>query len=272
MSVLDAAALRQGLAASTEGRIEQLDVFETIGSTSTYLMEQAAPSSGKLHVAIAGQQTAGRGRHNRSWSSPPGAGLYESLAYGVASSREDFSTLTLALGVGTLDALERCGFEGIQLKWPNDVVVRDGKLVGILAETKMREGRLIVVAGIGINVHMDEETRAASASGWAQRGICLADLGEPPTLTELGIALTDSIAETFVRFESEGFAAFAERWRAADWLRGRTVTVESPAQSYTGVANGVDDAGGLILTTADGEHTVTSGSVSLEDSPAGSSR
>ncbi len=272
MKVLDAAALRQGLAASTGERIEQLDVFETIGSTSTYLMEQAAPSSGKLHVAIAGQQTAGRGRHNRSWSSPPGAGLYESLAYGVASSREDFSALTLALGVGTLDALERCGFEGIQLKWPNDVVARDGKLVGILAETKMRDGRLIVVAGIGINVNMDEETRAASASGWAHRGICLADLGEPPTLTELGIALTDAIAETFVRFESEGFAAFAERWRAADWLRGRTVTVESPAASYKGIASGVDDAGGLVLKTTDGEQAVTSGSVSVEDVPVDSSQ
>ena len=272
MSVLDAARLRQGLAASTTARVEQLDVFETIGSTSTYLMEQAAPQAGKLHVAVAGQQTAGRGRHNRSWSSPPGAGLYESLAYGVASSREDFSTLTLALGVGTLEALARCGFEDVQLKWPNDVVARDGKLVGILAETKMRDGRLIVVAGIGINVNMDEETRAASASGWGQRGVCLADLGEPPTLTELSIALTDAIADTFVRFEAEGFAAFTERWCAADWLSGRTVTVESPAASYTGVAGGVDDAGGLILKTADGEQTVTSGSVSLEDSPADTNR
>ncbi|MEO1247815.1 MAG: biotin--[acetyl-CoA-carboxylase] ligase [Pseudomonadota bacterium] len=264
MAILDAARLQAGLADETKPVLEQLDVFESVGSTSTFLVEQAQPAAGRLHVAIAEQQTAGRGRHNSAWVSPPGAGLYESLAFGVSSSRADFSALTLALGVGALNALARFGIEGVALKWPNDVVAKDGKLAGILAETKIRNEQLIVVAGIGINVFMDERTREASRSGWAQRGVALADLHDsPPELTDLAIAVTDAMAEVFVRFETEGFAAFAERWRAADWLYGKTVSVKSPAKTLAGVARGVDDAGALLLETADGELAVSSGSVSL---------
>ena len=266
MTELDAAAIRRGLSDATRERLEALEVFDTIGSTSTYLVQNARPEAGRVHVALAEEQTAGRGRQNRHWVSTRGAGLYQSLAFAVASARADFSALTLALGVGAIRALERCGIEGVQVKWPNDLVANDGKLAGMLTETRMVDGRLVVVAGIGVNIYMDEATRAASTSGWAQRGVALEDLADTvPDRNDLAAAMTDALTDVFADYEAQGFAPYADAWRAADWLRGRRVSIESPAAKHTGIAAGVDDAGALRLDTETGRVAVASGSIWLHE-------
>lgn len=264
MTDLDAGRLSAGLSPRTRERLAELEVFETIDSTNTYLGSVPAPPAGRLRVAIADRQTAGRGRLNREWVSPKGQGLYQSVAYTLATTRDDLSALTLALGVGVIEALARCGFDGIQLKWPNDLVALDGKLGGLLTEARMVNGMLAVTAGIGINVAMDAATRELAVSGWAQRGVALEDLGETGVeRSALAIAVTDAVGAVFVDYEAGGFAGFAERWRRADWLSGRAIRVESPAGAEQGIAEGVDDGGALLLRTASGTRPVRSGTVTL---------
>ena len=97
-------------------------------------MSQPPPGGRPFRVAIADQQTAGRGRHYRRWVSPPGAGLYMSFAYSFEDPPENLPSLTLAIGVGVIAALQEFNIEGVSLKWPNDIVALDGKLGGILTE------------------------------------------------------------------------------------------------------------------------------------------
>ena len=264
MDSLDRDRVDQGLDAATRELLTDLDVFETIDSTNTYLAGVPAPPRGRLRVAIANEQTAGRGRQNREWVSPRGLGLYQSLAYTVVERRQDLSALTLALGVGVLDALATQGFSTVRLKWPNDLVAEDAKLGGLLAETRMAGDTFVVIAGIGINIAMDEHTRSLANSGWAQRGISLADIGEAvPDRNALASAVTNAAAAVFQGFEATGLAGFVERWRAADWLLGQGIRVESPAAVHDGIAAGVDDSGALLLETASGVVPVTAGTVSV---------
>lgn len=264
MDSLDRRRVDQGLDAATRELLTDLEVFETIDSTNTYLAGVPAPPCGRLRVAIADEQTRGRGRQNREWVSPRGLGLYQSLAYTVEQKRNDIAALTLALGVGLLDALASQGFADVKLKWPNDLVADNAKLGGLLAETRMAGDALVVIAGIGINVATDERTRSLAASAWAQRGISLADIaGAAPDRNALASAVTNAVAGVFRSFEASGFAGFVERWRAADWLLGQGIRVESPATVYAGIAAGIDDTGALLLETESGVVPVTAGTVSL---------
>ena len=264
MTSLDLARIESGLDATTRSLLTDLEVFDTIGSTNTYLAGAPAPPPGKLRVAIADEQTAGRGRHNREWVSERGSGLYESLAYTVAAPRSDLSALPLELGVVVLNALASVGIDDVMLKWPNDLVANDAKLGGLLAETRVRGEEVLVVAGIGINVTLPASTRRLASSSWANGAIALADIAATvPGRNDLAAAVTNSVACVFGEFVTNGLTAFIDRWRDVDWLRGRSVRVESAAHALEGVATGIDAGGALLLRTASGTLPVTAGTVTV---------
>ncbi len=266
-SSLDAGRMRQALQESTAGKLDRLDVFASIDSTNTYLLGQPGPGAGHFHVAMADQQTAGRGRHDRHWLSPPGAGLSLSLAYTFAALPGQLPALTLAIGVAVVAALRELDIPKIALKWPNDIVAVDGKLGGILTEVQSGEGAgATVVTGIGINVHLREPLDLGVDSAWAQQPTDLhsiqADL--PPRET-LAAAIIDHVFATFARFEKEGFATFAAEWRQHDWLLGREILVDTAEDQIAGVAAGVDDDGALLVDTSHGCERVISGTILLPE-------
>src|SRR5690606_16684163 len=106
--------------------LEALEAFESIESTNTWLLWQPAPAAGRFRAAIADYQTHGRGRRGRRWIAPPGAAICLSLAGTFEQSPGNLPSLTLAMGVGVASALRTLGAADIRLKWPNDLVARDG--------------------------------------------------------------------------------------------------------------------------------------------------
>ncbi|MGB5255872.1 MAG: hypothetical protein WBN44_01345, partial [Woeseiaceae bacterium] len=112
---LDVDAIRRHLDGA-EALVESLEVFSEIESTNSYLMQQPAPSAGRVGVAATDNQTAGRGRYGRRWRSPPGSGLCLSLAYTFSSRPENLPAMTLAVGLGVVNALQEHGVAGVQLK------------------------------------------------------------------------------------------------------------------------------------------------------------
>ena len=212
---------------------------------------------------MADEQTAGRGRQSRRWISPPGAGLYLSLAYTFVRVPRQLPALTLALGVGVIAALESYGDAAYQLKWPNDIIARDAKLGGILTEARSTAGDgVTVVAGVGLNVDLPADMEALTDSTWSLQPVGLATLLEPlPPPGQLAGRLIDSLFETMLRFEESGFGSFAEAWRHCDWLKGRRVVVELPDGEVAGVAAGVEPNGALILDGPGGRTTIASGSI-----------
>ena len=270
MSRLDAEAIRASLGDVALRRLERFEAFAAIESTNSYLMQDEAPAPGGFRVALTDNQTAGRGRHGRTWQSPPGAGLCLSVAYTFAAQPRNLPALTLAIGLGLIDALDGLGIRGIALKWPNDLVARDAKLGGILTESQALRGESIhVVSGVGLNVKLPDDFDLGAEAERAQPASDLAGIAdELPSANAIAACLVDGLCGVFVDYEARGFEAFAAHWRERDWLHGRQLTIDTPRQPVSGVAAGVADDGALLVTAGGGVvHRVTSGTVVLADRP-----
>lgn len=268
MSALEIAELRQALAEESLLRLEDLEVFASIPSTNTHLLAKSPPAAGRLHVALAEHQTAGRGRRARRWLSPPGAGLCLSVAYTFAEPPGQLPSLTLAIGVAIVHALEGLGVAGIGLKWPNDIVARDSKLGGVLTEVQSaRSTGITVVVGVGLNVWLPGRLAGAVDSSWTERPIGLGEiLSSPPRRERIAAEIVNALTPTLGQFETTGFTPFAPAWRTRDWLSGRAVSVEAADGPVVGIAQGVDDEGALIVTTAAGRVRIVSGTVTVTES------
>lgn len=268
MSKLDAQAIRASLGELASRRLERFEVFAAIESTNSHLMRGDPPRPGGFRVALTDNQTAGRGRHGRTWKSPPGSGLCLSVGYTFAAQPRNLPALTLAIGAGLIDALEALGIDGIALKWPNDLVAHGGKLGGILTESQALSGGSIhVVSGVGINVCLPGDFDLGAASERAQPVSDLAGLaGDPPRANAVAACLVDGLCSVFVGYEAQGFDTYAGRWRERDWLRGRALSIDMPGQAVSGVGAGVADDGALLVAVEDGGvRRVTSGTVVLRD-------
>ena len=220
-------------------------------------------------LLVAEHQSAGRGRQGRPWQSLPGASLTFSLGLPLAAT--DWSGLSLAVGVALCEALEPAGTAGprIGLKWPNDLWLMDGpllgaapgrKLGGILIETVAAGSQRLVVIGIGLNVLPFDAAEANT--GFASLHELDAAATSPTVLAKIALPLVQALQ----LFEREGFAAFAERFAAHDLLCGRTVRTTSP-EVPEGIARGVSLHGALLVQSASGIASVASGEVSVRLAP-----
>jgi BirA family biotin operon repressor/biotin-[acetyl-CoA-carboxylase] ligase len=263
MTRLDADQIRQPISDESQAQLDALEVFAEIGSTNTYLLNQSAPPPGRFRVALAEHQTDGRGRMDRRWHSPASSGVCLSLAYTFAETPENLPCLTLAVGVGIAQALEKLGARGIGLKWPNDIVVRDGKLGGILTETRSQPGNTVVI-GVGINIDLRSTSKAdsiVSQFGYASDlASCMSQL---PDRCVVSAAVIEALFNSASAFEQQGFAPFFEIWDRYDWLRGQRVSVDVPDGQATGTCEGIASNGALILRTGSGRQHILSGSVRL---------
>jgi BirA family biotin operon repressor/biotin-[acetyl-CoA-carboxylase] ligase len=212
--------------------------LRSVDSTNLRALTLAAGGAPHGTLVTAGEQTAGRGRHGRSWSAPPGSGLLMSLVL-----RDPRPLLPVIAGVAVADAVGG----GVLLKWPNDVVVmapQDDpgpwlrKLAGILIDTRPLEG--YAVLGIGVNVALRVADLPPEVGGRA------ASLGlAPAAVDDVLAAVLRALEHRLGQSDGELLSA----WRARDVLRGREVRWADGE----GLADGVDDEGRLIVRTHDGE-------------------
>ena len=264
MISLDAAVIRQLANDRVRERLAHIEVFAEIDSTNSYLMQMPAPEPGRLNVAVTNNQTAGRGRLGKTWQSPPGAGLCLSASYTFAQQPENLPALTLALGLGVIDALGELGATGVELKWPNDLVALDGKLGGILTEVQQQSaGTATVVTGIGVNVDLQGAAKIDMVNGWAQQVVDLESICDlQPSHEQIAAQFMAHLLQTFLDFEVLGFAPMAERWSRYDWLLGRDITIDMADKQFSGVGAGIANDGALLVDTQDsGVRRVTSGSI-----------
>jgi len=261
---LQAARIREALPSAVAGKLRRLEVEWSLGSTNTVLASRPAPPGGRADVLLAEYQTVGRGRRGRSWLAPPGGAVCLSLSWTFPEMPRDVGALSLAVGVCVLRALTSLGVSGVGLKWPNDILIADRKLGGILIELRAESGGpACVVVGIGLNVAIGKTLMDEIAS-----------TGVPPTdLVSAGISSTSRnvIAAALIerciagleQFEREGLRPFVEEWRSADALRGRDVSVQSVEQGARGLARGIDLSGALLVETPQGLRKFIAGEVTV---------
>ena len=190
-------------------------------------------------LVTAAEQTAGHGRQGRTWSAPAGEALLMSVVL-----RRWPELLPLASAVAVAETIG----DDARIKWPNDVLVGDRKVAGILVESRVQEGWAVL--GIGVNVavrEFPEELREIAAS-----------LGRPPADIEPFLA---ELLAGLDRWVAAAPDAVLGAWRARDALRGRPVRWAAGE----GTAAGIDESGGLVVELADGSTTaLDAGEVHLQ--------
>lgn len=266
-----------------------IEVVEATGSTNADLMARAAagaalsvPSAAAAALAgptllVARRQTAGRGRAGRTWLSTAGS-LTFSLAWRFEQPLSALIGLPLAIGVAVAEVLNARG-AGVQLKWPNDVLVDGAKLAGILIETvglpTLLQPQAWAVIGVGINVDADAplpgdalEALSMAASQDMQKLPATAVAVLPATDRNLLLAhLLDACCATLADFEAHGLAPFLGRWNALHAHAGRMVDIfERGTLVRSGRALGIDAMGRLLLETGSDTLAVLAGDVSLRPS------
>lgn len=246
--MLDAEKIRAVIATDNLRFLTRLDIFDSINSTSTYLLERAKCGADAGWMCFAEQQTKGRGRLGRVWYSPRGANIYCSLLWRFSAEQQNISTLSLAAAVIIANVLQKYGVKAdIGLKWPNDILCDKRKLAGILLERfQEKNGQIVVVIGIGINLQLP----ADADPGW----IDVAEItGKTVERNYLAGLLVNDLLDQLHCYQQQGWEAFKKSWDAYDVLRGKDVTVLRDGQSIAGVMQGVNERGELLLLTDKGE-------------------
>jgi BirA family biotin operon repressor/biotin-[acetyl-CoA-carboxylase] ligase len=225
--------------------------YDSIPSTNLEAARLASEGAPEGLCVVAREQTAGRGRLDRRWVSPKDAGLYFSIVFRPQFQQSDWPLLTLMAAVAVHDALlEACALEA-DIKWPNDLLVNEKKICGILAETvETNKGRAVIV-GIGVNLteHSYPETLALEAT--AVETVT----GQSEQLEVLLTTLITALAQYYgVLNESDGPKSIIAAWsHRSSYAEGKMVRVIESNDSFVGTTRGLESDGALRLETSEGK-------------------
>lgn len=250
-----------------QARGDRLTPYPRIGSTNAEAMAAARNGDCGPHWFVTAEQTAGRGRRQRPWQTPPG-NLAVSILETVDVAPPLAATLGFVAGL-SLDTALRAAAGGIEvasvldgagqgdarlfsLKWPNDVLANAAKLAGILLESEPVEGKLAVVVGIGVNV-------VAAPEGLPYPATSLAALGKAITAEALFAALTDAWAKFHSVWNGgQGLPAIREAWLDRAAGIGSEVAVRHSGEVVRGIFETIDDDGRLIVRSIGGKRVAIS--------------
>ncbi|MGQ0715127.1 MAG: biotin--[acetyl-CoA-carboxylase] ligase [Gemmatimonadaceae bacterium] len=226
--------------------VPRLELFASVPSTMDVAHQVAAEGAPAGTVVVADEQMAGRGRGGTRWRSRPGAGIWMTLIE-RPNDPDALAVLTIRLGLKAAPVLERYVDEPVQLKWPNDLLVRAGKLAGILVETRWRQNQVDWVAiGMGANVRVPDGEEGAGLRPGTRRLDVLAEL-----LPALRAA---------VRARGRLSEAELARWSERDHAAGRRCS-----QPIAGRIQGLAADGSLIVESGGERAFARSGSLVLEE-------
>jgi BirA family biotin operon repressor/biotin-[acetyl-CoA-carboxylase] ligase len=265
LDLLDREALLASLPGQARGRLRRLELADELASTNETLLAVTDLLPGAADVCLAEFQTEGRGRRGRRWLAPFGSGICLSVSWCFAELPPQLSALSLAAGVAVRRALSGLGIDGIELKWPNDILWQGRKLGGILCELRIEAaGPAYVVIGLGMNLRLPAALRATIAG----TGIEVASLdeiagGDLPSRSVLAAALVNQLLLSLEEFELAGFRPFFEEWTQADALAARAARVEHGNTLIEGTARGIDPDGALLLEVGGQVRRFVSGEASL---------
>lgn len=241
-----------------------IEMLAQATSSNTVLLQRAAlgaPSGSVLAVEL---QTAGRGRLGRAWHSGLGNALTFSLLWRFDCGLNALSGLSLTVGVAIVRALNKLGAQGVQLKWPNDILTAQGKLAGVLIEAQGDVlGPSAVVIGIGLNYSPPSNLAAQRIDQpiGALDEVCNA----LPARNQLLAVLLQELASVLNEFAKNGFATLRAEWEQYHAHQNKLIQLRMPDEKIvSGIARGVSENGELCLETARGVRCFNSGEVGVQ--------
>lgn len=237
--------------------IYSIERFAQLGSTNDYLKARAQSGAPEGTVIIAKEQTAGKGRLGRSWTSPQG-GAWFSLLLRPPIPAEQAGCISILIAVSLAQTIQERWKVPTGVKWPNDLYARDRKLGGILIELNSCSDKIEwLIAGIGVNVNNEPpiQTRVPATS-------LSRELGKAINLEEFFDVALDAIARDYGRFLLEGFEFVRKEWQKLSVLPQR-IEVESDTERFDADVLGLSPLGKLIVRTRERVRELTSEEVTL---------
>jgi BirA family biotin operon repressor/biotin-[acetyl-CoA-carboxylase] ligase len=236
--------------------VDELQIlhFDSIDSTNLEAMRQAKGGAAEGLCIIAREQTRGRGRLDRSWHSPKDAGLYLSIVLQPKFELARWPLISLAAALAVHDAIFRTCDLKVDIKWPNDICVRDRKLCGILAETVETEIGLAAIVGIGINLHDEDFPAELEPFTTSLRSVTGGEVNRDILVN----ALLKALIERYEMLDSDSGGEHTIReWCAhSSYAFGRMVRVSLGDGHFVGITRGLESDGALRIETADGKNKI----------------
>ncbi|MCO6059068.1 bifunctional biotin--[acetyl-CoA-carboxylase] ligase/biotin operon repressor BirA [Pseudomonas sp. MOB-449] len=235
-------------------------VFDSLDSTNAEVMRLLAAGRVPPFAVTAERQTDGRGRRGRRWVSPYAQNLYYSVALRIEGGARQLEGLSLVVGLAVLSTLRSFGLEAVGLKWPNDLLVNNRKIAGILLELVGDPADIChVVIGIGINVNMQQSAEQIDQPWTSMQR----ESGALVDRSALVVRLGQCLGEYLERHRLHGFAALREEWEAGHLWQGRSVNLIAGVQRIQGRVIGIDETGALRLDIDGEERAYSGGELSL---------
>lgn len=224
--------------------------FDELASTNTEAANQARRGAGEGLCVVAVRQTSGRGRHGRSWISEAGAGLYSSFVLRPKIETRFLPLLTFMTAVAVFETLREFDLTP-DIKWANDILVREKKISGILAETVETNLGLAIVVGIGINLKSSNFPRELQQTATSIEQ----ESGRAPDAEELLEKLTGFLSLYRDLFYGEdGAREIRAEWtRRSSYASGKSVRAQMENETICGTTRGIEADGALRIETGDGE-------------------
>ena len=238
-----------GLNTKTIGK--ELYLFKEVMSTNTVAKFLSENDVNNGTVIISEKQSGAKGRLGKSWESPLG-GIWLSLVVKPNVDHSKIPMITLATGVAVVKTLERIGIENAEIKWPNDVMINDKKVCGILTEaiTKFNSIESVII-GVGIDANFDVNVLSKEL----QEGTTTLDieLGHRVNENEIIRFFLEEFERIGILFEEGGFERILKEWRKYSYSIGKIVEVREPfSKSYDGYVLGISREGALVVEKIDG--------------------
>ena len=263
IELLDSNKIIVNLDSQTKNLISAIDVHWSIASTNSHCLAYIKNNFTKGYICLAEHQMNGRGRRGRKWVSPLAGSLYLSLAWRFACGSEILEGFSLAVAIAVANALrEDFSVQGVKLKWPNDILLDNKKIGGILIEIMGEAGGpCSVVVGIGINVSVSNVVENEINQPWIDLNSAL---GHAVSRNQLAASILNRLVSLLQLYERDGFSEFRKEWMKYDAFAGSNVIVQSGVDDFfEGVAKGISDSGELLVDGGGYLRAFKSGEVSL---------
>lgn len=238
-------------------------VFESISSTNDW-HAWSGGSNELPAVCLAECQDSGRGRNGKAWVSLPDENIYLTLVWSFKKSCGiNLAGLSLAVGVVIARLVSGYG-EQAKLKWPNDVMVGNSKLAGILIETKITNtGSIIAIIGIGLNFSLSAASRQ-QINRHVTDFVTGCVSAQCPDRNQLAGMLIKALVDCCQQYAVHGFNQFRDQWQAYDMCMGRVVNIKDASGEWSGTAQGINEQCALIVMRDNVEHVVHAADVSIK--------
>ncbi len=238
--------------------------YKKVDSTNDVAYGLAEKGVSEGAVILAEEQAKGKARHGRKWISPSKGGIYLSCVLRPAIAPNEIPKITLLAAVSVAKAVREVTGLNATIKWPNDILIDDDKVCGILTEMKAEQDTVeFVIIGIGVNVNTPERLLPKGAASLREK-LGKVHMGEDVNRIALTKKILEMLEKDYLRMKEKGFRTIIDEWKHMSAMLGARIKVALPNRTFEGQVHDIDENGALVVRLSSGVlERVSSGDITI---------